>query len=49
MAFQGITTIAADIRIENASISLLQDAPGKRIVWGTNWVDHLPESVEAQL
>lgn len=43
MAFQGITTIAADIRIENASISLLQDVPGKRIVWGTNWVDHLPE------
>lgn len=43
MAFQGITTIEADIRIENASISLLQDLPGKRIVWGTNWVDHLPE------
>jgi broad specificity phosphatase PhoE len=43
MAFQGITTIEADIRIENASISVLQDVPGKRIVWGTNWVDHLPE------
>ena len=43
MAFQGITTIHADIRIENASISLLQDLPGKKIVWGTNWVDHLPE------
>ena len=43
MAFQGITTIHADIRIENASISTLEETPEKRIVWGTNWVEHLPE------
>jgi broad specificity phosphatase PhoE len=43
MAFQGITTIAADVRIENASISVLHDTPQGRSVSGVNWVEHLPE------
>jgi broad specificity phosphatase PhoE len=43
MAFQGVSTIHADIRIENASISMLEATPDTRIVWGTNWVAHLPE------
>lgn len=43
MAFQGVTSIVADVRIENASISLLEDTPGRRVVWGSNWVQQLPE------
>jgi broad specificity phosphatase PhoE len=43
MAFQSITDITADVRIENASISLLRERSGWRSVWGVNWVEHLPE------
>ena len=43
MAFLGQTVADPDIRIDNASITILDDTPGRRAVRGTNWADHLPE------
>lgn len=43
MAFLGLTSTDTDIRIENASISQIEDAPGRRVIWSTNGTDHLPE------
>ena len=43
MAFLGQTIADPDIRIDNASITILDDTPGRRAVRGTNWADHLLE------
>ena len=43
MAFLGQASADPDIRIDNASITILDDTPGRRAVRGINWADHLPE------